>query len=44
MNWSDLQTVYNYIIYPKDLNILSDKSYGNIDNGSWSGSNWTCFI
>ena len=41
---SELKRVYNYPIYPKGSKIHSDKRFVNIDNGSMSGSHWTCFI
>ena len=44
LNESELQKVYNYKIYPKDSKIYSDKGFLYIDNGSMSGSHWTCFI
>ena len=44
MNESQLQKVYIYKIYPRDSKILTDKGFVNIDNGSMSGSHWTCFI
>ena len=44
MNESQLQRIYNYPIYPRDSKIYSDKGFVNIDNGSMSGSHWTCFF
>ena len=44
MNESDLQRVYKYNIYPRDSKINSDKGFVNIDNGSQSGTHWTCFV
>ena len=44
MNESQLQKVYNYPIYPRDIKIYSDKGFVKIDNGSMGGSHWTCFI
>ena len=44
MNESQLQKVYNYPIYPRDIKFLSDKGFVNIDNGSQGGTHWTCFI
>ena len=41
MNESDLQRVYNNKTNPKDSKIHSDKGF---DNGSRSGTHWTCFI
>ena len=43
MNESQLQTIYNYPIYPRDSKIYSDKGFVNIDNGSTGGNHWTCF-
>ena len=37
MNESDLQSVFNYPIYPRDSKIFSDKGFVNIDNGSMGG-------
>ena len=44
MNESQLQKFCNYPIYPRDIKLYSDKGFVNIDNGSQSGSHWTCFI
>ena len=44
MNESQLQKIYNYLIYPRDSKIYSDKGFVNIDNGNMGGSHWTCFI
>ena len=44
MNESELQRVYNYLIYPRDSKIYSDKGFVNVDNGSQGGTHWTCFI
>ena len=44
MNEFQLQSVYNYNIYPRDSKIYSDKGFVNIDNGSMGGSHWTCFL
>ena len=44
MNESQLQRVYTYLIYRRDSKIYSDKAFVNIDNGSQSGTHWTCFI
>ena len=44
MNESDLERVYNYPIYPSDSKMYSHKGFVNIDNGSQSGTHWTCFI
>ena len=43
MNESDLQSVDNYKIYPRDNLITSNKGFGSLDNGSQGGSHWTCF-
>ena len=44
MNEFDLQSVFIYLIYPNNSNIYSDKGFVKIDNGSQSGTHWTCFI
>ena len=44
MNESQLQKIYNYPIYPRDSKIYSDRGFVNIDNGSQSGTHWTCFV
>ena len=44
MNESQLQKIYNYLIYPRDSNIHSDKGFVIIDDGSMNGSHWTVFI
>ena len=44
MNESQLQRVYNYLIYLRDSKIYSDKGFVNIDNGAQGGTHWTCFI
>ena len=44
MNESQLQTIYNYNIYPRDSKIISDKGFVNIDAGRLGGTHWTCFI
>ena len=43
MNESQIQTVYNYPIYPRDSKKYSEKSFVNIDNGSMGGTHWNCF-
>ena len=43
MNESQLQTIYNYNIYPRDSKIISDKGFVNIDNESRGETHWTCF-
>ena len=37
MNESELQRIYNYPLYPRDIKIYSDKEFVNIDNGSQGG-------
>ena len=44
MNESELQTVYNYPINPRDSKVLSDRGFVNIDDSSRGGAHWTCFI
>ena len=44
MNESQLQTIYNYNIYPRDSKIISDKGFVIIDDGRLGGTHWTCFI
>ena len=44
MNESELQRVYIYHIYPRDLNLYPDEGFGIIDNGSQRDTHWTCFI
>ena len=44
LNESELQRVYNYLIYPRDSKKHSDKTFVKIDNGSQGGTHWTCFI
>ena len=44
MNESELQKIYNYPIYPRDLKLKTHKGFVNIDNGSQGGTHWTCFI
>ena len=44
MNESELQRIYNYLIYPRNSRIYSDIGFVNIDNGSQGGTHWTCFI
>ena len=44
MNESDLQRVYDYPLYPGDSKIFSEKGFVIIDNGSQSGTHWTCFL
>ena len=44
LNEFQLQSVYNYNIYPRDSKIYSEKGFVNIDNGSMGGSHWTCFL
>ena len=44
MNESQLQRIYDYPIYPRDYKIYSNTGFVKIDNGSQSGTHWTCFI
>ena len=44
MTESQLQTIYNYNILPRDSKIYSDKGFVNIDDGRMGGYYWTCFI
>ena len=44
MNKSQLKKIYKYPIYPRHFKIHSDRGFVNIDNGSQSGTHWTCFI
>ena len=44
VNESQLQSVYNYPIYPRDSKIFSDRGFVIIGNGSMWGSHWTCSI
>ena len=44
MNESDLQRAFNHKVYPRDSNIITDQEFVIIDNGSQSGTPWTCFI
>ena len=44
MNESESQRVYKYRIYPKNSKTYSDRGFINIDDGSQSGTHWTCFI
>ena len=44
MHEGELQRVYNYKIYPRDSKIHSHKRFVNIENGSQSGTHWTCFM
>ena len=43
MNECDLQTVYNYRIYPRDNVITTNRLFVNIDDGRLEGTHWTCF-
>ena len=43
MNESQLQTFYNYPIYPRYSKIYSDKRFINIDNGRLGGTHWCAF-
>ena len=44
MNESELRKVYKLPICPRDSKIYSIKGFVNVDNGSRSGTHWTCFI
>ena len=44
MNKSDLQSVYNYPIDPRNSEMYSDRGFVKIDNVSQGGAHWTCFI
>ena len=44
INESKLQKYYNYLIYPRNSILFSDKGSVNIDNGSQGGAHWTCVI
>ena len=35
---------YDHNIYPRDSNIMTDRGFVSLDNGSMGGSHWTCFI
>ena len=43
MNEKEILKIYNYPIYLRDSKIYSDRGFVNIDNGSQSGTHWTCF-
>ena len=43
MNKSELQIVYNYPIYSRELKNYSDKGFVNLNNGAKGGTHWTCF-
>ena len=43
MNESQLQTIYNYSIYPTDSKIYSDKGFVNIDDGGVGGTHWCAY-
>ena len=40
LNESELQRVYNYLLYPRGENIYSKEGFVNIDNGSQGGIHW----
>ena len=44
VNESELQRVYNFLLYPRSSPVNSDKGIVNRDNGSQGGTHWTCFI
>ena len=41
---SDIQRVYNYIIYPRGSKLCSDEGFVNVDNGRQGRTHWKCFI
>ena len=43
VNESELQRIYNYLIYPRDSKTYSDRGFVNIDDGRLNGTHWTCF-
>ena len=43
MNESELQSIYNYPIFPRDSKIYSDRGFVNIDNGRLRGTPWCAF-
>ena len=42
-NEKELQTVFNYEIYPRDSIITTNIGFVNIDDGSRNGTHWTAF-
>ena len=38
MNKLELRKIYNYLIYPRDSKIHSDKIFVNLNNGSQGGT------
>ena len=44
MNKSQLKTIYNHPIDPRDSEIYSNRGFVDIDNGSMGGSHWTCLL
>ena len=44
MSESELQSVYNFKIYPRDFKFYSEKGFVNFDNGSQGGTHWNSFI
>ena len=44
LNETQLQTNYNYPIYPRDSKIDSDTGFVSIGDRNSSGSHWKCFI
>ena len=44
MDESQSQNVDNYLIFPRDSQIYSDKGFIFIDDGSQGGTHWTCLI
>ena len=43
LNEGDLQRIYNYPFYSRDIEITSNKGFLNIDNGEQGGTHWTAF-
>ena len=41
---SQLQKIYNFLIYPRDSKLYSNKGFVIVDDGSQGGTHWTCFI
>ena len=44
MKKSQLQRIYEYPIQPRESKKYSDKGFVSFEQGSMSGSHWTCFI
>ena len=43
-NENDISQVYNYPIYPRDMELYSDRGFAKIDIGLMVGHLWTCVI